>query len=425
MRRVLIAAITLIPLLILLVLSASGLRAETSWRAGIGYDLLSQQYFLDSVVSEGADTVLADWSLQTDYFNDVKGLISGRYRPYDDDRVDFSGRYEQTDDFLRLRLAEYSRLEFSGHKLYFSGEWEIKSRVGDSAEFGDDYWRAYGQTRYSFPLTDKLNWKTQVRGEYTDFASGSATSYDHGRITVKTGLESLFAGFSFAQMDLFISSRNVPANNDLSYTSFGMEGSLWWLLGAADLDVMGRLERKDYSAPFNEDDYTFAEINSRFRLGLTDLWVIRQEIDMELLDYSADESVIAGYRRLRLLAMAGLEGESMSLLAGPQVEYLTQDETLLGDIEDYVEAGGKLSAEVFRLDQLFLTAESTTGWRNHFDEGEFWSDFVFERVSIVGSLQLPLGLTWDAFFSAEWEWHERDQDDSRLYLISTSLTKSW
>lgn len=421
--RVLIAAITLVLLTSFLALSAGNLRAETSFQAGIGYDFLSQQYFLDSVTTEGSDSVLANWSLQTDYFNDVKGMLSARYRPFDDDRLDITGRYEQTADFLRLRLNQFSRLDFSGHKLYLSGEYELKSQVGDSAEFGDDYWRGFGQARYSLPVTEKLQWKTQVGGEYTDFATTSSTSYDHSRIVAKTGLESIFAGFSFAQFDLFFSSRNVPSSGDLSYRCFGLEGSLWWLAGRADVDVTGRLERKDYDAFLDEDDYTFAEINARSGLKLGDLWIIRKEADFELLHYVAEESVGSGYQRLRLLAMLGVEGETTSLLLGPQVQYLTQEGGVFEETEDYLEIGGRLSAELFKLDRLFLTAESTLGHRNHYDAGGFWSDFVFERLSMVGSLRLPFDLTWDLFFSAEWEWHDISQDDSRIYLLSTNLTR--
>ncbi len=424
-RRVLFAAVTLILLASLMILPGAGPRAETSLKAGIGYDFLSQQYFLDSVISEGADTILADWSLKTNYLDDLKGMLSARHRPFGDERLDLSGRWEQTADFLRLTLSEFSRIDFSGRRLYLASEYEIRSRVrGSPSGFGDDYWRAHAQARYSQRLTDRLDWRTQVRGEYTNFTAGSATSYDHSRLSGKMGLEALFGSFSTAQVDLFVARRNVSANSDLSYTSFGIEGYLWWLIGASHLDVSGRLERKDYSAAFNEDDYMFAQLSTILRLRLGGSWMVKSEADLELLDYAAAEAVVAGYRRVRLLAMIGAERDNVSLLAGPQIEHLAQDRATLGGTEDYFETGGKIAVEVFHLDLMFLTLESTTGWRNHLDDGGFWSDFLFERLSLVGNVHLPLNLTWDIFFSAEWEWHERESDNSRLYLLSTSLTRS-
>ena len=94
---------------VLIVIAAAGYSEADSrpfsLKAGIGYDYLSQRYFMDSLAVAGVDTVLTRYELSSDYLNDLKGSLELAYKYAGDNLFDLSTRLEQTQDITRLKLT--------------------------------------------------------------------------------------------------------------------------------------------------------------------------------------------------------------------------------------------------------------------------------------------------------------------------------
>jgi hypothetical protein len=94
---------------LLLVFSVgSAVGADTTgldFRAGLGYDFISQRYFLDSLIGTATDTFLQQWALNTEYVNDFKGILDLRYKPSGSRGPELRARYEQTSELTRARFT--------------------------------------------------------------------------------------------------------------------------------------------------------------------------------------------------------------------------------------------------------------------------------------------------------------------------------
>ncbi len=75
-----------------------------------------------------------------------------------------------------------------------------------------------------------------------------------------------------------------------------------------------------------------------------------------------------------------------------------------------------------KMDGLFCSIESILGYRNLKYENELQSDFSFERLNIIADVRIWSVLSLSVLFSAEWEWHERKEENSQIYLLSSNLS---
>ena len=72
MKTLLLSLTTLFLLLSPLIARA----AELRWTANVGYDLISQEFFEDSLTLAGADSSVIEWQLQKDYLDDLQHIVS-------------------------------------------------------------------------------------------------------------------------------------------------------------------------------------------------------------------------------------------------------------------------------------------------------------------------------------------------------------
>jgi hypothetical protein len=145
---------------------------------------------------------------------------------------------------------------------------------------------------------------------------------------------------------------------------------------------------------------------------------------MDWLWFNPQDSLNNNYFRGRLWLGGGLDWEKVTVAVGPEIEILDDQVELGVTGESYFEAGGKLALNCLLPGKLFGSAESTTGRRNVKEEGDYQSDFSYERISLLVDWSASGRLNLNLMGSAEWEWHNLSVDNSRLLLISSSLTYS-
>lgn len=410
--------------LLLLPLGAAPQAGEWSVKAGLGYEYLNQEYFLDSLSSGADDTLAVATALSTTYLDDLRGELALTYRPSGKRTYELRSSYEQTPHQLRLKFAGDFHPKVGSGRIDGTAELDWRHSLDDSVAAGDEYLYGYTRAKYVLPIREHVSLFWQLRGEFVDFDSTGSYAFDHYRAGGSFGLHRQFGGLSSLDVSGFVMGRDVPDSIRLSYLSYGLESSLFSFYDRGDLDALLRFEVRDYNSIGNEDDYVRLELTARHRLDLGYPWFTRQETEIEGNWFDEPDDLSGDYGRYRLAVLGGVDNQVVSFALGPQFELLWQK----GDAafaEDYIELGLEGQLDIMKASLMFASVESDLGKRNVKDEGEedaLRSDFVFERLNILADLTILPRLSLNALISAEWEWHDQEDENSRLILVSTGLS---
>ncbi|MEE8405502.1 MAG: hypothetical protein V3S17_08930 [candidate division Zixibacteria bacterium] len=415
--RVYAAAICLAAATICQNSEASNYEIKTS----LGYDFISQEYFLDSVTT---DSTLSLWQLKTDYLDELRGRISFRYWSGDRRELELQSSFEQSNELFRIRLFADWRPKLGNNKLGISAELERRDRYKGVSKFGDSYLFGYTRAFIKIPVSAKVTSKIQFMSEFVRFDSTSEFSFDYYRFGPKIGLTKSFAGFSFLDVNLFLVARQVPDSAELDYLNFGLDGSFFGLMESGDFDLYARFERKDYSRADKQDDHFRIDFDNRGKINIGGNSIMRIELSSDFVFYSPDDQVNFDYNRHLLALLAGYQKDGWEVAIGPEFGLLLEQEGSLNTVENYFEIGGRIDLELLKAGRFFGSVESILGYRNLKIEDQLQTNFVYERITTIGNFQLGNGLNLNWLFSAEWEWHDLRQENSQIFLLSSSLSYS-
>ncbi len=395
-----------------------------SFSAGFGYDFISQQYFLDTIADPDVDDIDLALELTTTFLDDYKGQLGITLRPFTSTDFEWRNLFEQSDEAFRLKSTPEWNTRWGGSRIELSGELDYKDQqsADGSSSFDTGYLYLWGNGRAVVPLSFYYNLHVKGFLSSVEFDTPSVFNYDHRRGGLQIGLERLFDDFSSIRLDLFATGRQVPDSTDINYLSLGLNSSAIWLYGGGSLDFWGRFERKDYDRPGGQSDFSRVEFSTRNEHGLGGRWQSRQELEYELTLFTGNAEVNFDFSRLELAGLVGRDIGRFTLLAGPRFELLDERPVDVDFDEDYTEFGGQINLDYFALSGIFLSAQSQLGRRSWRNELSLNSDFVFNRIFVLFDLSIVQSLSLNSLVSAEWEWHDDPQDDSRLYLLSTMLT---
>ncbi len=398
---------------------------EIEVRAGIGYDYLSQRFFLDSAAIEGPDSALVDWQLRTTYLDDLKGILSVSYTPLKSNELKLRAAYDQTADFLRLRAGSDFSREVGKTRVDLYSDVEWRDRNGAGTDFGDSYIYLYGRSKLTTPLTSSLSMKIQLQAEDVDFKSVTSTGFAYSRLTGYLGLSKSFADFSFGDLRLFAGTRNVSDSSQLDYSSIGAEVNFFGSLVVGNLDFALRLEHKDYNRPGNQADHQNLDSYCRNSTGVGSGWVNRQEFEFEAALYPDEDPVNSSYLRTGLAVLTGVDKIGYTVTLGPELELLDEEAPEFGDGEDYFETGIRADFDYLQAASVFGSLELSLGHRNLRFENELQTDFYYHRLTGTADIRVWSVLNLSLLVSTEWEWHDERENNSELFLISSSLTYSF
>ena len=134
---------------------ASDFEIQTS----LGYDFISQEYFLDSVTT---DSTLSLWQLKTDYLDELRGRISFRYWSGEQRELELQSSYEQSNGIFRIKLFTDWRPKLGNNKLGITTELERRDRYKGISLFGDSYLFGYTRAFIKIPVSEKVTSKNSV-----------------------------------------------------------------------------------------------------------------------------------------------------------------------------------------------------------------------------------------------------------------------
>ena len=404
-------------------------RPGLSFKAGVGYDFLSQEFFLDSLAQSGADSLDISTALKTTYLDDFKGQMALRYIPFQDNRLELEGVYEQTSKEHRLRSYCNFRPVLGPFRLDWSSDldWRDGSVRDETGDLG--YLSGNSRFKMSLPVSSSASLWGRFRAEMVRFDSTAWGAYDHQRLGSELGVSHTFSGFSSVSASGFVTKRFVPDSPDQEYRSFGIDGSLLKFYDKGEIDVLTHWESRDYAKPGDLDDYLRAEVDFRHRHSFGYRYFIREEAELEIINFDSTDYLTNSYSRFELAIMGGLTGARGSVAGGPRLEVLREDQVVPQMVgEDYVEYGIKGQLDLISIGWPFMSLETVTGRRDLKDNSttdELHSDFMVERLSVLIDW-LPAGrLNLNLLFSADWEWHDNPDENSRLILFTSGLTYSF
>ncbi len=415
--RVCVAAILLA---LAVALPTTSIADSLTVRAGIGYDFLSQEYFVDTSLL--IDSVEANLALKTEYLDDFKGLVNLAYYPFSDRRLELNAVCEQTRDDSRVRLWSNLRTKSDHLRFDMRNELDWRRPTDDSSETNNGYAHGYTQARLRVPVSTSTTLWCKGKADFVQFDQVSTYSQDYYRLGGHLGVTHTFASLSSFDLSLSTLYRQVPDSTQLDYRSIGLESAFFGFYTNGEVDIYARLESKNYNQTEKSSDYRRLEVDGRHKLRLANGFFSRQIIDLELTDFLAEDYVSYDYTRIGLTLMGGWEGEQISLAGGPDLELLTERNLEQAEGQDYFESGLKIDLDLILPSSVFASLESVTGFRNLENESSLQSDFTFERIYLVADWTLMQHLNMDIMLSAEWEWHDNQAENNRILMLSTGIS---
>ncbi len=416
----------------LFIINAGAVFADSSGgfnlRAGVGYDYISQEYFLESdSISLSPDSSLNSILLKKDYLDDKKGFLFLGYSS-DPGNSNFKQNYEigweQTGELFRI--LGYGRVDKKWKKSRLEGNFRLEMKEnykGESAP-GDELTILNGHLDYRFQLSNNTDFRSRIYTESVIFDTVETYIYNYSRYGIELGFGIFTNDFNSISFNSAFEIRDVPDSNQLDYSLFrGNLGYFGTVLGAYLTADFG-LEWRNYGHPDSRDDYLLLSFNSDTKMPLGKNYFLTAKQNVEYFNFAQDDFINDDYYLVRLGVLAGRNfGEFLSFSAffGPEIELLNINSDNTND-DDYTEIMATIGADYFGKEKLFFMIENKFGKRIYKSNSDYWSEFLFDRANFIGSAAIFGNLNFDILLSFDLEFHENQSDNNRLYLVSGGLS---
>ena len=402
-------------------------------RAGIGYDYVSQEYFLESDSSYlSPDSSLKSALLKKDYLDDKKGFLFFGYssdtEKQNNLRQNYEIGWEQTDELFRILGSARIDKKWQKSRLEGSFRLETKENYRGDADPGEELTIINGHLNYRFQLLNRADLSTRIYAESVNFDTVETYIYNYSRYGIELGCGLFTNNFNSITLNSAVEIRDVPDSSQLDYMLYRVNLGYFGTFMGAYLTADFGLEKRNYNHSDNRDDYLLLNLNSDTRLSFGNNYFITFKQNAEYFNFSQDDFLNDDY----FLAQFGLfvgrnfgKNSAFSSFLGPKIELLNIASDYSND-DDYAEIMAVLGVDYFGAasysDGLFLMIENNFGKRIYRNYSDYRSEFLFDRLNIIGSAAVIFGLNFDILLSFDLEFHENSNDNSRLYLVSTGLS---
>jgi hypothetical protein len=420
-------------LLINIVFIAGIVRADNSgdfsFKVGIGYDFISQEYFYDSLgysifADSSADLYVAASILEKDYLDDKKGLAYIKFDSGKKGKKVLELGWEQTPEFYRAVGRGNLLLGKNSDFLDVDFDFDMKKKYRGEKVEGEEITTIGSRLKYRHAFANGMETSIHLKAENVDFDSTGQYIYNYSKIGYEAGL--IYFSPEFNSIHFLVSAENrfVPDSARMEYfsfrTSLGYSGVLFKNQFVGEITF----ENRSYNQSDEKDDYRHASILSIIQTPIRSNKLLKSELMLDYFDYNDENTVYDDYLVSSGKILFGLELDRISLAVGPHLEFLS---FVRGSNfgENYWEYAAHLEFDFYNLNKIFLLFENQFGKRNYPSNHEFYSNYVFDRASLLGNIRIWKNLSFDIMFSAEWEWHKKSSDNSRLFLFSSSFNYSF
>jgi hypothetical protein len=319
------------------------------------------------------------------------------------------------DGEIAVGLESKTRLELrSSLRLKFF-------REGSDYSFGNDYIQSntFFKLRRKIADAHRINFRSRI--EFLDFDKRTEFDYDYRYIDAGVEYEIGTVIGSSARLGGFIGYRETPdtllsyrrslANLDVRISSG--YGTSFQMNVTADRRDYREAVRSSYWSVFSYISLVAARLSGK---------TLYFNVDSEIIAYDEPTDIFFDTHFIR----GGLRGSIpirgyISLYLEPRYArmlcpYLPE--------ERYWEASAIIGMDIMTSNHLWISAAYEPGYRGYlFEENVLYSDFYFNRVTLMGNVGLPQNFSVNLLFSHDPERHSRRDDDFSLTLVSIALSK--
>lgn len=287
----------------------------------------------------------------------------------------FGNDYIQSNTFLKLRRSLSDR-----HRLNVRSRFEVLG-YEKKTDFDYDYWYLDAGLEYE---GGSVLGKAVRLGGFVGYRATPDTALSYQRTLADLEVRISSGGGSFFQMNVIGDRRDYREDVRSSY---------WNVLSYASLMVTSLSGRTYY---FN--------------------------VESELKRYDEPTEIFFNTHFVRLGIRGSFPvGRYVSLHLEPRYARM-----LCGDFpeERYWEASTILGIDIMGNEQFWLSSAYEPGYRDYtIEENALYSDFYFNRITLMGTVGLPADFSFNILFSHDPERHTRRADDFSLTLVSITLMK--
>ena len=288
--------------LCLFIINAGTVFADSSGgfnlRAGIGYDYVSQEYFLESDSTYlNPDSSLQSALLKKDYLDDKKGFLffgySSETKKQNNLRQNYEIGWEQTDELFRILGSARIDKKWQKSSLEGSFRLETKENYKGAADPGEELTIINSHLNYRFQLSNNTDLRSRVYMESVNFDTVETYIYNYSRYGIELGFGLFTNDFNSISLNSAIEIRDVPDSNRLDYTLFrGNLGYFGTVLGAYATIDFG-LESRNYGHPDSRDDYLLLNVNSDIKIPLdkNNFLTAKQNVEYEIGNLISDSII--------------------------------------------------------------------------------------------------------------------------------------
>ena len=375
-------------------------RAEFTTKIGLGYDNITQRYYLIE-----ADTTEIDNELKLYLYNSLD--INDSNNVYGIELNGYAGL-----EAAHLSLCSEAR---------FGKAVQLYEKLDGKAYYekrNKDYVKNYLKGSWKHSLSD--HWTTEFGGYLTSrFYTGASPS---GNDYHMLHFEGELRNYIFFDRDISLSVQRtdyiVPDSVDISYseteTEFSVEKQT---LSGHRLSGEDELVYKDYKGAVNPSSWkNTVSIEAEYLANFDISFPVTFEYTVLKTEY--ESFVWFDYTDIKGGAGVSYITGKYSVGAVPTLEYHSAD--IAYDGENWTDARCDISGTISSPQWLWLDATVSPGYRFFRELSEFsiYSDYFFTELSVLGSIRFSKRCKLDAIFSYSPEWHKTTEDN----FISTYLS---
>jgi hypothetical protein len=292
--------------------------------------------------------------------------------------------------------------------------------------FPNNYERYNLRAFYQRRLSPSFSFAANERLERMDFDKITEFDYDYwlNTVTLSGDMEPSFSSHLHAAVAY--SHKAIPDTSEIGYRAiralcdFSHYPGIYKRI-ALSLAAERRLyTHKPARSPFWEfaADMTLAP----FSWGS---WGCAAENYLESSVFDRDTEVYFTYLENRsALLLTYNTSFDFQLRAGPSFAFFSSSGS---GVDEYREAGAKISLEYARGIMMWVSCTYERGWRSYpsYEEGDvesIFSDYSYDRLTFFATARIRDRFGLNGFFSHEPERHKREGDDSTITLFSFSLS---
>lgn len=395
---------------------------ETRFTLGVGYDQITQGYYLSEIDTFAVDEdSLLTIKRTTDEISTPRlksriawlGSVSQRTELELDNLTLLSN--EDIRNSTRMRL-EAGALDLT-NELEFRGIWDgaESERVG--------YFTNELRARFKPEIANGLFLVADESFELLRFDGSGLYTFDYNYNRFKIGVERQFGWVDYLLVAYRNDIRDVPDSSRIDYTRHrGIIELYWSPTWNLTIDLENEVSRTESNKEADLDDrlqeLLDAEIiyraSERIRFEISDLFEYTDYDTQDVVSFNSIynlASVECSYEFAR-----GAEFYVKPSLTLFWSEYFEFEE------QDFEQRALEYGFDISQGDWLWCDISHTYGRRDYtYDVSEFYTDYTLNELDILADLKVYDGLRLNLIFSVDWEDHELEADDNVLSLFSAGL----